>query len=63
MFDFNRITLFYLEKRLSKHKMTIFSKHLGGKDPFALPLSTPMFATEFYECRSTVLTTFMQQSS
>jgi len=29
MFDFRRITLFCLEKRLSKHKMTIFSKHLG----------------------------------
>jgi len=25
MFDFRRITLFCLEKRLSKHKMTIFS--------------------------------------
>jgi len=30
MFDFRRITLFCLEKRLSKHKMTIFSKNLGG---------------------------------
>ena len=30
MFDFRRITLFYLEKRLSKHKMTIFSKNLVG---------------------------------
>jgi len=29
MFDFRRITLFCLEKRLSKHKMTIFSKNLG----------------------------------
>jgi len=26
MFNFRRITLFSLEKRLSKHKMTIFSK-------------------------------------
>jgi len=26
MFDFRRITLFCLEKRLSKHKMTMFSK-------------------------------------
>jgi len=26
VYDFRRITLFYLEKRLSKHKMTIFSK-------------------------------------
>jgi len=30
MFDSWRITLFCLEKRLSKHKMTIFSKNLGG---------------------------------
>jgi len=29
IFDFRRITLFCLEKRLSKHKMTIFSKMLG----------------------------------
>jgi len=29
MFDFRRITLFCLENRLSKHKMTIFSKMLG----------------------------------
>jgi len=30
MLDFTRITLFCLEKRLSKHKMTIFSKNLAG---------------------------------
>jgi len=29
MFNFRRKTLFCLEKRLSKHKMTIFSKNLG----------------------------------
>jgi len=34
MFDFRRITLFCLEKRLSKHKMTRFSKNLG--DPWPL---------------------------
>jgi len=28
---FRRITLFCLEERLSKHKMTIFSKNWGGK--------------------------------
>jgi len=33
MFDFGRITLFCLGKRLSKHKMTIFSKTLGGAWP------------------------------
>jgi len=37
MFDTRRITLFSLQKRLSKHKMTIFSKNLGGHGPFAPP--------------------------
>jgi len=37
MFNFRRITLFCLEKRLSKHKMTIFSKTVGGMAPFASP--------------------------
>ena len=37
MFNFRRITLFCLEKRLSKHKMTIFSKNLGGQSPFVPP--------------------------
>jgi len=42
MFDFRQITLFCLEKRLSKHKMTIFSKHFGGSWPLWLPLlATP----------------------
>jgi len=31
---YSRITLFCLEKRLSKRKITIFFKHLGGHDPF-----------------------------
>jgi len=30
MFDFRRIIVFCLEKRISKHKMTIFSTNLGG---------------------------------
>jgi len=42
MFDFRRITLFCLEKRLSKHKITIFSKNLGGAWSFVPHLSTPM---------------------
>jgi len=42
MFDFRRITLFCVEKRLSKHKMTICSKNLGGHVPFGLALATPM---------------------
>jgi len=37
MFNFRRITLFCLEKRLSKTKRTIFSKHFGGHDPFGPP--------------------------
>jgi len=37
MFDFRRITLFCSEKRLSKHKMTIFSKNLGEHGPFGPP--------------------------
>jgi len=37
MFYFRRMALFCLEKRLSKHKMTIFSKHWGGMAPFAPP--------------------------
>jgi len=46
MFDVSRITLFCLEKCLSKHKMTIFSKHFGGAhDFFGLPLATPMLVT------------------
>jgi len=41
MFDLRWITLFCLEKRLSKHKITIFSKNLGGM----APLATPMYRT------------------
>jgi len=37
MFDFRRITLFCLEKHLSKHKMTIFSKNLGRAWPLRPP--------------------------
>jgi len=40
MFDFRRATLFCLEKRLLKHKTTIFSKNLGGHGPFGLHLDT-----------------------
>jgi len=47
MFDFRRITLFCLGKHLSKHKMTIFSKNLGGHGPFAPPLATPMIQRVF----------------
>jgi len=37
LFDFRRITLFCLKKRLSKHKMTMFSKNLRGPWPFGPP--------------------------
>ena len=46
MFDFKRITLFCFQKRLSKHKLAICSKNLGGHDPFA-PLTTPMCHNAF----------------
>jgi len=42
MFDFRRITLFCLEKRLLKHKMTIFSKHLEGGTAPLPSLATPV---------------------
>jgi len=41
MFDFRRKTLFCLEYRLSKHKLTI-PKILGRHGPLA-PLATPAF--------------------
>jgi len=41
MFDFRRIPLFCVEKRLSKHKMTIFSKNLGEA---MAPLASPGYA-------------------
>jgi len=37
MFDFRRITLFWLEKRLSKHKMAIFSTNLEGAMALLVP--------------------------
>jgi len=48
MIDFRRITLFCVEKRISKHKMTIFSKNLGDHGPFRPPsLATPMVVGGF----------------
>jgi len=49
MFGFRQITLFCLEKLLSKHKMTICSKNLGeGMAPLA-PLATTMLQIAYYE--------------
>ena len=45
MLDFRQITLFYLEKRLSKHKMTIFSKTLGEPWPLWLRLCSVSYST------------------
>jgi len=43
MFDFRRIILFCLAKRLSKRKMTIYSKNLGnGPWPLWPPLAPPV---------------------
>jgi len=47
MFDFRRITLFCLEQRLSKHKMTIFSKNLGEA---MAPLVPPGYAYASIAC-------------
>jgi len=50
MFDFRRITLFCLEKRLSKHKMTMLSKNLGAWllwPPLAMPMAPiPAFSKQ-----------------
>jgi len=42
MLAFRRITLFCLEKHLSKHNITIFSENLGGPWPLWPSLATPM---------------------
>jgi len=47
MFDFRRITLFCLEKRLSKHKMTIFSKNSEG-DVAPLPHTGYAYGSESF---------------
>jgi len=57
MFDFRRITPCCLEKPLSKHKMTIFSKNFGGHDPFGPPLATPMIVI-IYNLHSTLCADF-----
>jgi len=36
MFDFRQITLFCLRYRFSKHKMTIYAKHLREHGPLGL---------------------------
>jgi len=46
MYDFRRITLLCLEKRLSKHNMTICSKNLGGHGTLSPPLAMPIRSVE-----------------
>jgi len=41
-FFFRRTTLFCLEKRFSKHKITLFLKTFAEHGPFGCPLATPM---------------------
>jgi len=47
MLDFRQITLFCLESRLSKHKMTIRFKNLGGAMALQAPLATPMYTNNW----------------
>jgi len=71
MFDFRRITLFCLEKRLSEQKMSIFSKHLGGHGPFGPPgyayvrhtgdNTLPYLLTTAANCTVTQLPLFLQR--
>jgi len=42
VYDFRRITLLYLEKRLSKHKITIFQKFGGPWPPWLCPCHRPV---------------------
>ena len=60
MFDLRRIAVFCLEKRLSKHKMTIFSNNLWGTWPlWPAPVYAYGLAREarayFALCRSVAL--------
>jgi len=48
-----QITLFFFEKLLSKHKMTIFFKNLGGHGPFA-SLATPMLTSTTTDFHSVI---------
>jgi len=49
MFDFRRITIFCLECRLSKHKMTRYVKNVGGRGHPWLRLWT-VYIREPYAC-------------
>jgi len=51
MFDFRPIALFCLEKRLSRHKMTIFFKILGG-DRAPLTLSDQAYGVDMFNTLS-----------
>jgi len=49
MFDFRQITLFCLEKRFSKHKMTVSSKNFGVHGPFGSPWLRLCLAGQFLQ--------------
>ena len=50
MIDFTRITLFFLENRLSKHKMTIFFKIFLGEWPLSPPHWLRLWLTTEQSC-------------
>ena len=52
MFDYRRITLSCLEKRLSKHKITIYSKNFGGS---MAPLAPTVYAYGWWYRLSSLL--------
>jgi len=62
MFDFRRITLFCLEKRLSKHKMTMFSKIFfeehGPFAPLAMPMPKGSYNNDILQCSYCIYCTF-----
>jgi len=55
MFDFRRIALFCLEKRFSKHKMTIFSENFWGLGSFGPRLAMPMRVLSWFQCWQAML--------
>jgi len=62
MFVFRRITRFCLKKCLSRHKMTVFSKNLGGHGPFVSPWLRLCFNALYYVLFCLFLSTCVLQS-
>ena len=59
---FRRLTLFCLEKRLSKHQMTIFSKNLGAMALWP-PLATLMHRTSIIQFQLNILAMIAQNET